>query len=464
MLNFNKNVFLLSLFLFSANIFFTFFNIFEIYFHYFCFLVSCGLLFLIVKNKYYYASLCIFVVMAMYFYSILMNVYREDLMPFLLEGTNLAPIWLTQSTSENVLKLHSNFLTLVFLFIQPLYINSGRHFFVSSKINYARTIFVLLVFANILGFLNPRPPLIFGIGYFSNAYINHYEVPSAGIDVLMICLFLLSVFFTFASYFGSKKFYLILFLIVLNVCFFTLFRGTRSAIIVFMLGIPVLYYLFSTSKYKTLRIFLIPFAMFLLLQFWAAYRWNVGNESNVAAITTSINDLLFAGTHNDDWKEYLISMERFPQLYWNVLVVDTLLNDNVTIGLTSFFNLAGQAVPSFLADLIDYQRPPDGAWLLADHVEHGGAMYALAEAYWNLSGYGLYIFGFIFIYTTLFIEKFFNKYLAGELGSYKNLLKGSLYFVYFSLPITLYGSMSTFIKMLEILALLSMLTFIIIND
>jgi hypothetical protein len=441
----------------ASNIF-----IFSITFtHFLLLFISLLIVIEYLKNKLYLISACLLPFLIMHLYSLLFFVFNEDIFPFLTSTGNLAETWLNLESLTASLFIHSNFLSCAYILL-PLLINKcSRHFYKNSSINSTNIILTVLLVANFIGILNPRPPLIFGVGYHSEEFLLNYTTSYAVFDTVMIGLFVLAIFFLYATKYKSKLFLIQLFFILLNLCYYTLFRGTRSSIVVVMFAIGIFYLIFTDNKNKYSILFFCGILGFILLQFWASFRFFVGKFDIYTAIIES-KDQLFT-QDNNLLALYLITIERLPQLYWNLLATHEFVRTGSGIGFDSFSNLIGQLVPSFLADAVGYERPVDGAWILAEQIEHGGGMYILAESYWNLSGFGLYIFCFIFCFIITFIENLFSRFLSSNKMSLKGLIMSGYYFTFFALPITIYGSINSFIKMTEIFLFFGILLYGIIH-
>ncbi len=406
---------------------------------------------------YYVAASVFFIVNLMYLYSLLIILNWEYAYVWLSEEGNLSTNYMVDSAMKTSLDIHVLFLISYFIIISFLPKKSNRHFFKgSSGFDHTNVILFILFISFLVGILNPRPPLVFGIGYHSDEYVRMLDSQGkniAGMEVFMVGLLTMALYLVFIQHFGRKGFFGWFSLIFAQMSYFTLLRGTRSGAVVFICNYVIFYLIYSKNKYKYIIVLLLLFFGFFLMQFWAQFRWNAGFYPIFEAIRISFYKLFDPGENEFHASMFLYTIERLPQLFWNILIIDSLVEQDIYLNGSSFFNFIGQSVPSFLADIIGYERPRDSAWILADYVDHGGGIYNIAEAYWNFGLPGVLIWGVIMGFIIYSIEKHFNNYLAGTVDK-KNIYKSLTYYLCIGISVTFIGSMNTTFKYLQLILIL----------
>jgi hypothetical protein len=108
----------------------------------------------------------------------------------------------------------------------------------------------------------------------------------------------------------------------------------------------------------------------------------------------------------------LIDLNDFPmvgQSIFHMLYTIDLVRRGDALPGTTFLNLIPQAVPEFIANIMDFERPPNDNWLLAKYYRHGGGFLAIANAYWN--GGMVVMAGFTAILTAILmaIDGYFSQ-------------------------------------------------------
>ena len=105
----------------------------------------------------------------------------------------------------------------------------------------------------------------------------------------------------------------------------------------------------------------------------------------------------------------LLSVQRFPQLTWNLFDVVDLYESGIRRNGRTYLNLIPQAVPKPIAKAFNYERPLAEPWILADYVVHGGAINPVAEAYWNFGIWGVMLVAFILSRILIWLEFLFRR-------------------------------------------------------
>lgn len=121
-------------------------------------------------------------------------------------------------------------------------------------------------------------------------------------------------------------------------------------------------------------------------------------EQSVTVVNTETADLI-------DLNDFpMVGQSIFHMLY----TIDLVRRGNVLQG-TTFLNLVPQAVPEFIAKIMDFERPLNDNWLLARYYRHSGGFLVIANAYWN--GGMAVMTGFTAILTSILmaIDQYFSR-------------------------------------------------------
>jgi len=234
--------------------------------------------------------------------------------------------------------------------------------------------------------------------------------------------------------YGPKhvNFYFILISVVGMVVFFNLLRGQRSEFLGFLFFFAVLYYSLSKAKYKIAVIFLLAPLAFVFILSWASVR--------ATAVEQRIGPAVLEGASNawQDIKEgSVMKMDKLPKATWDMLETTYLYERGIRRNGKTYLNLISQRIPSFIAEVIGYERPVSEPWVLAEYFQHGGGIFMVAEGYWNFGLAGVIGLAVVLAYICIAIEKFYRRlppilyygYYGSVMISASNLFTGVQSFV-----------------------------------
>ena len=272
--------------------------------------------------------------------------------------------------------------------------------------NIARKLaFPILLIGIIIIFLENSGPTILEASYHSSEYLNLGGAErSTAIALISFAFFMLSIIAGLRAYgFTNKKTYMIIGIVIVMVVYFHLMRGQRRITGGLVFVLTSIYLLNANDRYKYLRAIIIVAPFLLIFQAWPYIRFFAVNEGLLGSFTTYMKSL------SRDEVSYITDITRFPNLYWNLLTSIDLYNSGISRGGETFYNLIPQLIPKIVAEYINYTRPLSEPWVLAKYVDHGGAFFTIAQAYWNYGLLAVIAFVVITGKILIFCENYFRN-------------------------------------------------------
>ncbi len=186
---------------------------------------------------------------------------------------------------------------------------------------------------------------------------------------------------------------------ILSLIYFQFMRGERSNALAPVLMIGLLYYLLSakSSTYKIKRLLLFGFVCATTLQLLAVIRNQFATGGLYSPILAYVNNFR------------LSAISVLPQMEWHLLHTIDLYESGNSLGGESFLNIVPQTIPGPIANALDYERPSPGSVLLSKYRPHGGGMFVVAYAYWNLGTIGVCFISLLISSLTLWLDKLAAK-------------------------------------------------------
>lgn len=290
-----------------------------------------------------------------------------------------------------------------------------------------------LLTALILGALTSQGDLITQSAYHSAEWKSHQWETYAGLDALWTMLGICALSATLRAY-GQRHrlFYFTLIVLLGAILYFKLLRGQRSTAFGFMIFLALLYYTLSKSKWKGWVIVSMIPAAFVFLIAWASVRGEASEVGLGRALFESSSSTL-----RDIQEGSVTRLDRFPKITWDMLETTFLYESGIRRNGQTYLNLIPQTVPSFVAELIDYERPLTEPWVLAHYFPHGGGIFMVAEAYWNFGLAGVVGLALILGWICIGAERFYRAlppvftygYYGAVVISAENVLVGIQSFV-----------------------------------
>jgi len=262
-----------------------------------------------------------------------------------------------------------------------------------------------LVAALALAAVNVQGELITQAGYHSTEWLAKQRETYSGIDALWTMLGICSLIGTLRVYGARhKNFYVTLGILLAALFYFKLLRGERSTTFGFLIFLALLYYTISTSRFRGWIILaLIPVA-FVFLIAWA----NVRGTASEKGLWQSFSEGS-SSTLQDIQEGSIAKLDRFPKVTWDLLETTFLYENGIHREGATYWNLIPQMTPSFVAEIIGYERPLSEPWILARYFQHGGGIFMVAEAYWNFGLAGVIGLAIILAWVCVGTEKLYRK-------------------------------------------------------
>jgi hypothetical protein len=177
---------------------------------------------------------------------------------------------------------------------------------------------------------------------------------------------------------NSARFKFMLVVTLIVTIYTQIIRGHRGGPLAIAATIVLLFYM--NSKMSTVRKHMVLFIGSALL---IGFMQMMGTIRASAYVVGTWRATQYAAVELQDVTQHPMRFNLFPQMYWQLLHILDLRRVGISLDGRTFIDLVKQAIPSFVADLIGYQRPLPGAWLLARYRVHGGGMFIIAEGVWN---------------------------------------------------------------------------------
>lgn len=305
--------------------------------------------------------------------------------------------------------------------------------------------------AVVLHVLTLRGPLITRVAYYSEEYVkagagkHDQTLQMLGLFLLVLSLVSSVLAFGWRHRYSKISICMSFFIIV----FFYLLRGNRGAVLGFGILFFVLILAKMQTKHKYAIVGLAAVSLSLLLQIWAIARCEAADMGlwNAMKHTTRMFEEELRTEHN------LLSIQRFPQMTWNLFDVVDLYESGIRRNGKTYLNLIPQAVPKPIAKVFHYQRPLAEPWILAEYVRHGGAINPVAEAYWNFGIWGIMLVAFVLSRILIWLEFLFRKLPL----AYTYIYFGSILL----LPGSYIAGTQAFVRVVEAVLLLILVTKIV---
>jgi hypothetical protein len=131
----------------------------------------------------------------------------------------------------------------------------------------------------------------------------------------------------------------------------------------------------------------------------------LADEGFLGAVSGGLNVFSTRIVHERD----ILSVQRLPQVTWNLFDTINLYEAGVRRNGETYFNLFPQAIPKPIAEFIGFERPLAEPRILARYVRHGGAIYPVAEAYWNFGIWGIASLGLVMAVLITWLERLFRR-------------------------------------------------------
>lgn len=303
-----------------------------------------------------------------------------------------------------------------------------------SEKGFARsTWWVFLLAALALGALTSQGELITRAAYHSTEWQSHQWQTYAGLEALWVMLGICALSGALRAYGPRHRlFYFTLGVLGGAIGYFKLLRGSRSTAFGFLILLALLYFTLSKSKWKGWIIAsMIPAALMFLLG-WAHVRGHAAEIGVGRALLEGSSS-----TIRDIQQGDATNLDRFPKITWDMLETTYLYESGVRRNGETYWNLIPQTLPSFVAEMIGYERPLSEPWILAYYFPHGGGIFTVAEAYWNFGLAGVIGFAWALGWICIWAERFYRSlppvfaygYYGAVVISAENALTGIQTFV-----------------------------------
>ena len=222
-------------------------------------------------------------------------------------------------------------------------------------------------------------------------YASALSVQQAGMAAEISGLSLLGIFLLSfaivaavrAKGYASLQFKLSTAYVIALVAYFRLLRGDRGGSLGVFITLAFVFYMSSKKPkwQKNLTMLLSAVLLFGFLQVWAAVR----AEAHASGVWTSMATNLSAAYPD---LSHPLDIQLLPQSYWHLLHTIDLYTSGISLNGRTVPDLVLQSIPSFIADAFHYERPLNGAWLLASYRINSGGIYVIAEGFWNFGMVG----------------------------------------------------------------------------
>jgi hypothetical protein len=316
-----------------------------------------------------------------------------------------------------------------------------------------QVIILLLALAIILSVLTVPGTTVLSAAYATAEQRTGRMIDSAGLKIVAIGS-LTTTLAVAASAFGirSRNYKTVGLMVLCVSIYFYFLRGDRGGTLPVVITVVLLYLMMSEDSMRRKLMIVSFFGVigFILLMMMSYFRANAATLGVAAAASQSFSFAMgaFSGAEVGA-KSGLLQLPLLPQSFWHGLHTADLYERGNSLGGRSFLDIIPQSLPKFATDIVDYERPLNGAWLLGKYRIHGGGMNSVALAYWNLGIMGVIIFSTALAFLISILENWYRRQLPSLIGTYV-LIGGSLPYV------LLYG-WQPLIKMVEIAFILALI-------
>lgn len=275
-----------------------------------------------------------------------------------------------------------------------------------TEISFSKSLWGIFLAAALgIALLNTRGEFVFQAAYHSAEWLENQGETYAMLDALWIMLGICSLTATLRAYGPRHKYFrFVLITLILSILYFKLLRGERSTAFGFLIFLALLYYTVSTFKWKGAIILACMPAAFVFLVAWANVRSAASEKGLWRAFAEGS-----ASTVTDIREGFVDKLDRFPKITWDMLETTFLYENGIQRRGETYLNLIPQTLPLPLAEIIGYERPLGESWMLAIYFDHGGGIFAVAEAYWNFGLPGVIGFALVLSAICVAVETFYRK-------------------------------------------------------
>lgn len=219
---------------------------------------------------------------------------------------------------------------------------------------------------------------------------------------------------------GSKRYYSIVVFVVLVTGYFVLLSGDRSGMMPILFTALFVWSVGSDKKILSKLLVMVVVFLFVGLVFslFSTLRASAAGASIGDAVSLSFQGLATSEANIEGVRSGLLALSLLPQSFWHVLHTVDLYKLDVSLHWISFRDIILQSIPAFVADLLSYERPLNGAWRLAEYRVHGGGMNIVALAFWNGGLFAVSVFSVVFGLIVKFLERWFRERPPIALGGY----------------------------------------------
>ena len=225
---------------------------------------------------------------------------------------------------------------------------------------------------------------------------------SGGVAILAPLSFVGALFIA-RKYKVKRVFRFITYLALLSVATHYLLAGNRGSFLVIFVGaISVYWFLLKRrSKVKALNIVILGIFTVRFLVHWGNVRMRAYEDGLLNAILQT-----YPIQHSGNFS--VADFTLIPASFGHYLHVVDLYAQGVRLHGETFLALIPQAIPSFVANWLDYEIPLNSAWRLAAYRTNGGGMYIFAEAFWNFGFWGPTLLAAVLSIGVVAIERYFS--------------------------------------------------------
>jgi hypothetical protein len=325
--------------------------------------------------------------------------------------------------------------------------STGAERYVSSRLLWPAVIVSTVLYTLTFGGLSITQAVYATAEQHSTAGLLSDEVGS-GFQLLgayLICFALVSA----SRYAGhmSARYVVIVVWSIATIIIFRLLRGARSDTVVVAVTIILLFAQQSSWRRWTKNVVVGAVVLTLLIEFqvWGSVRQNAAALGLARAVSAGVQeqvDLLSAGAFTP------LDVTLLPAAYWQLLHCIDLYEAGFGLEGSSFTDLAAQTVPSFVARWLDFDRPLNVSWRLAEHRLNGGGLFLIAEGYWNLGMLGALLISCILAFVATTAEHWFRR---------QEPLVASAYFAFVgTFGFGMFYTFQTFARALEVAVLVAL--------
>jgi hypothetical protein len=279
--------------------------------------------------------------------------------------------------------------------------NVNKEQLFSSNINTNAYVFWLLLFGIIVVIVTAEGWVLFA-PYPENKELWGF-LDSGGVAILAPLCFI-GAYFLVGQFQVKTIIRLITYIALVIAAIHYLLAGDRGTFLTIYVGVLTIYWLAQSRRSQVKALFLIMLCIFMVyfLIHWGNVRVYAYEEGLIHAIFQ-----IYPSRYSGDFSVADITL--IPASFGHYLHAVDLYNQGVRLQGETFVALVPQSIPSFVANWIDYERPLNSAWRLAEYRINGGGMYIFAEAFWNFGFIGPIILSLSLAIMAIAIERFYSR-------------------------------------------------------